>query len=139
MALNFSSLARQIKKLIHRHWNLVSDIPGCTRQPLTGYRKTKCLKQILTQSNMKELLQQQTKVKGHYKCGNCVSCPQVWETKIIDLPGIGFKREISFFQIAKQKCAFIYWLVNVGKSMWDQPDEAYRTEFQNTAPELETK
>lgn len=53
-AIDFTPLAPAIKRIIHKHWHLVNNIPGCKDLPRLGLRRTSLIKEMVTKSDIRE-------------------------------------------------------------------------------------
>lgn len=54
---NFSRAAYGVKRILLRHWHLISHIPGCDKPPLIGFRRGPNIKQMLIQTDINPLVQ----------------------------------------------------------------------------------
>lgn len=107
-ALDFTPLTSKIKQIDTRHWHLVRDFPGCNKPPRWELRKTKCIKDVLTRSDIRECQQPIPVTVGHHKCGYCSCCAQSWETKEIHLPSINFHKRLEFFSSCSTRmCVYL--------------------------------
>ena len=118
-ALQFTPYTSNIKKLVYKHWHLLSNIPGCQNPPMFGLNKTKSLRNYLVKSDLLTYPEETT--KGHYKCGSCGVCKYALQVKeFVDVQS-GFKFQIEHFSNCNTKNSVYAWMcpckkIYIGKS-----------------------
>lgn len=90
-AIDYTSLAYSIKKVVLKHWHILSDVPGCNNKPFIGFRKTATIKDLLVHADLKVDANIENSPNGHFRCLRCAACPLSWETKCIEFSDINFK------------------------------------------------
>lgn len=107
-AIDYTQRAAEIKQIIHKHWHIVSDIPGCKELPRIGLHKILSIKNFVTRSDMRERNRIQSVITGHHKCGGCSCCHQAWLTKQIEIPSENLSWEIDFYSSCNTKmCIYV--------------------------------
>lgn len=108
VALDLTPLAEHIKRIVLKHWHLLSNIPGCVKLPRFGLRKTKSIKDLVMRSDVRKIQICKPIITGHYKSGNCGCCAQAWEIKMIVLPSINFEKQLDFYSSCNTKmCVYL--------------------------------
>nr|XP_028578457.1 uncharacterized protein LOC114593837 [Podarcis muralis] len=118
-SLQFTPHTSSIKKLIYKHWHLLSNIPGCQKPPIIGLKRTKSLRNYLVKSD--QLTYPEASTKGHYKCGSCNVCKYALQVKEFTNIQTGFKFQIEHFSNCNTKNSVYAWMcpchkIYIGKS-----------------------
>lgn len=94
--LEYSHLSESIRRLIFKHWHLISHILGCQNKPFVGLRKTRNLKNWIVHSDLDP---RDTMInnenfgdnKNLKPCGHCTSCHQVMKGSPVIINGTTIK------------------------------------------------
>lgn len=70
-----------IRKIIRKHWHIVSHIPGCQQPLVIGYKRAKTICDVLVRSDLSNQFRSQTQPQGDFKCHNCSVCNNCMELK----------------------------------------------------------
>lgn len=84
-------------KIIDRYWHIIKHIPGCSLQPLIGFRKKTSLKIILVKTDRAATLEIVHLPRGNFHCGRCTTCKQILEDTELSLPDLNINLHHNFF------------------------------------------
>lgn len=108
--LQYTHLAESIRRLIYKHWHLVTHILGC--EYYIGLRKTLSLKDKLSHADLEhKKTKPETSGRGLIPCQHCYSCRYIMTERPLILNDIEIKLNFTVTCASKQviyaiKCEF---------------------------------